>query len=247
MRKLMLAAALAATGSLQAAPLIDIYGGIYTGYTSLSGDLGAGSGSVDLENELGFDSGRQTVIYLGLEHPVPVLPNARLRFSTLSDTANGEIQNTITFGGETINANTLVTSRFDLDYTDLTLYYTPLDLAVKLDIGLTARQLKGDFVIQEQGNPSVRGEASVSEVIPMLHVGAYGKLPLTGFYATGEINAIGYSGDSFTDVRVGIGWVSDFLLGVELGYGQLAVDFDLDDVQADMKVGGPYLAFSLNF
>jgi outer membrane protein len=247
MRQLMLVAALTATGSVQAAPLIDLYGGIYTGYTSLSGDLGAGSGSVDLENELGFDSGRQTVVYLGLEHPVPVLPNARLRLSMLSETANGQIQNNITFGGQPISGGTSVSSRFDLDYTDLTLYYTPLDLAVKVDVGLTVRQLDGDFVIQEQGNPANRGEASVSEVIPMLHVGAYGKLPFTGFYATGEINAIGYSGDKFMDVRAGVGWVSDFLLGVELGYGQLAVDFDLDDVQADMKVGGPYLALSLNF
>ena len=247
MRKTMIAATLLVAGSAHSAPLVDIYGGLYTGQTALSGVLSSGPGEADVEDDLGYDDSRQTVVYLGLEHAVPVLPNLRLRHATMSDDASGQVQNTFTFNGQVFLASTDVVSSFDLDYTDLTLYYSPLDNVVKIDLGLTARQIDADFVIAEDGNPANRGEESISEVIPLIHVGAYGKLPLTGFYATGEINAVGYDGNNITDVRAGIGWVSGFLLGVELGYSQLALDVDVDDVIADIDVGGPYLALSLNF
>ena len=247
MRKLMIATSLLAAGSVQGAPLVDIYGGVYTGQTALSGVISSGTGDADVEDDLGYDDGRQTVIYLGLEHAVPVLPNLRLKHSTLSDEARGEVQNGFTFGGQPFVATTNVVSSFDLDYTDLTLYYSPLDNVVKVDLGITARQIDADFVIEQDGLPANRGEATISEVIPLIHVGAYGKLPLTGFYATGEVNAVGYDGNSIADVRAGIGWISDVLLGVELGYSQFSLDVDVDDVIADVEVGGPYLAISLNF
>jgi len=247
MRKMIIAATAMVAGAAQSAPLVDIYGGLYTGQTALSGVLNSGTGDADLEDDLGYDDSRQTVVYLGLEHAVPVLPNLRLKHATLSDEARGQVQNAFTFDGQVFLATTNVVSSFDLDYTDLTLYYSPLDNVVKIDLGLTARQIEGDFVIEEDGNPANRGEENISQIIPMLHVGAYGKLPLTGFYATGEVNVVGYDGDNIADVRAGIGWVSDFMLGVELGYSQLSLDVDVDDVVADLEVGGPYLALSLNF
>lgn len=247
MRKSIIAASLLVAGSAHSAPLVDIYGGLYTGQSALSGVLSSGTGEADVEDDLGYDDSRQTVVYLGLEHAVPILPNLRLKHATLSDDARGQVQSGFTFGGGSFLVTTDVVSSFDLDYTDLTLYYSPLDNVVKIDLGLTARQIEADFVIQDESDPNNRGEESISEVIPMLHVGAYGKLPLTGFYATGEVNAVGYDGNSITDIRAGIGWISDFLLGVELGYSQLSLDVDVDDVVADIEVGGPYLALSLNF
>ena len=144
MRKLMIATSLLAAGSVQGAPLVDIYGGVYTGQTALSGVISSGTGDADVEDDLGYDDGRQTVIYLGLEHAVPVLPNLRLKHSTLSDEARGEVQNGFTFGGQPFVATTNVVSSFDLDYTDLTLYYSPLDNVVKVDLGITARQIDAD-------------------------------------------------------------------------------------------------------
>ncbi len=247
MRKTLIAASLLAAGSAQSAPLVDIYGGLYTGQAALSGLISSGTGDVDVEDDLGYDDSRQTVVYLGLEHAVPILPNLRLKHATLSEDARGQVQNNFTFGGQPFTTTTNVISSFDLDYTDLTLYYSPLDNVVKIDLGLAVRQIEADFVIQQDGVPANRGEASISQAIPMLHVGAYGKLPLTGFYATGEVNVVGYDGDNIADVRAGIGWISDFLLGVELGYSQLSLDVDVDDVIADIEIGGPYLALSLNF
>jgi outer membrane protein len=232
------------SGAASAAPLIDIYAGAYTGYTSLSGDVAGGGREASVDGELGYDKARQTVVYLGIEHPVPVLPNARLRFTSLSESANGTVTEDYTFGNVTFSQSENVASRFDLDYTDLTLYYTPLDLAVKLDVGLTVRHLNADFRIASNTQSA---EESITATIPMLHLGAYGKLPLTGFYANGEVNAIGYSGDTFMDMRAGIGWRSDFLLGVELGYTRTTLDFDIDDLKTDLAIGGPYLALSLSF
>ena len=242
MNKIMLAGLLLSAGTLQAAPLVDIYAGAYTGRIALAGDLAGGSRQADLETELGYDNGRQTGFYVGLEHGLPFLPNARLRRADFSETATGTLNGNFDFGGETFTGS--VSSGFELDSTDLTLYYTPLDVLVKLDVGLTARRLSAQFDMRSAG---LAAQEKASATIPMLYAGAYAKLPLTGFYVTGELNAVSFDGDKLMDGRAGIGWVSDFLLGLELGYAQQVLDIDIDEVKADINLGGPFLAVSLNF
>lgn len=166
MRKSIIAATLLAAGSAHSAPLVDIYGGLYTGQTALSGMLSSGADEADIEDDLGYDDSRQTVVYVGLEHAVPILPNLRLKHSTLSEEARGQVQSQFDFGGQTFTAATNVISSFDLDYTDLTFYYSPLDNVVKIDLGITARQIDGDFVIEAESNSNNRGEETISEVIP---------------------------------------------------------------------------------
>lgn len=247
MRYLVAMPALLLAAPLGAAPLVDLYGGVFSGQTALSGTLSSGPGQADIEQDLGFDDTRQTVVYLGLEHPVPVLPNVRLRYTRLAEEANGQVQTAFVFDGQAFAPGTPVVSSVELEYTDLTLYYTPLDLAVKVDLGLTARQVRGEFQVQNRLLPANRGEQTVDEVLPLVHVGVYGKLPLTGFYANGELNGVALEGDSMVDARAGIGWVSNLLLGVELGYQLQQVDAELGNLTLDTDAGGPYLAVSLNF
>lgn len=244
MKRLTLVAALAATAPVaHAAPLVDVYFGGYTWNAETTGSIASGAADIDMERDLGYDDGGQTVLFVGVEHAVPILPNVRLRHIDLSDDGRNNLVDPITFDGETFTG--AVASDYDMDILDGTFYWSPLDNVVKLDVGLTVRHLDADFTIESAVN---RASQSADEVFPMLHLAARANLPLTGFYVGGEINAIEYDGSGMRDYNAHLGWRSDFLLGVEAGYSRLEVELDdVSDLDSDLKIGGPYLAATLAF
>src|SRR5690625_1138826 len=81
MKKIIFAALLTgAASTATAAPLIDLYGGVYTWNAKPSGSIAShGEGKVDFKDDLNFGSDNTMVMYLGLEHFVPLVPNVRLR------------------------------------------------------------------------------------------------------------------------------------------------------------------------
>lgn len=248
MNRLLLTAALGfalAPAAHAGAPLIDVYAGVQSWDADISGDIASGGNDADVEGDLDFSSSRHNVFFVGLEHPVPLVPNARLRIGDISYSANGRVDD-FEFDGVPFS-DERVSSDLTIDYQDLTLYYTPFDLVFKLDFGLTIRRIDAELEVESRDNPAEASE-DASAVFPMLHVAARGDLPLTGFYAAGELNAISYDGSRLSDVRAALGWQSDFLLAVEVGYSQLSIKLDdVSDLDADLSLGGPYLGLSLNF
>lgn len=251
MRKMLVlavaAGALALTPATHAAPLVNIYAGAFTWNADVSGFVDTDGDRVDMENDLGFDRSRQNVLYFGLEHFVPLVPNVRLRHMALSDSGRANTGG-FDFDGVEFDSGE-VRSSFDLDMTDLTLYYTPLDNMVKLDAGLNVRRIDAEFDVrgQEGGFPA-EANKTARETFPMLHLGARVNLPFSGFYAGGEINTIRYDGSRIEDYTARVGWVSDFLLGVELGYSHFNIKLDdVSGLDADLEFGGPYLALSVSF
>ena len=248
MKKITLMAGLAALSAApfaQAAPLVDVYAGGYAWSPDTSGSIASGSNDIDMEDDLGFDDSDQTVLYVGLEHAVPVLPNVRLRYMDLSDDASNSLNETITFNGEAFPVATTVVSEYDMEMLDGTFYWSPLDNVVKLDLGLTVRQMDADFTITGAGQQATE---SASETFPLAHGAVRANLPLTGVYVGGEINAIEYDGSGMRDFDAHIGWQSDFLLGVKAGYSRLEVELDdVSGLDSDLEIGGPYLAATFRF
>ena len=248
MKKITLMAGLAALSAApfaQAAPLVDVYAGGYAWSPDTSGSIASGSTDIDMEDDLGFDDSDQTVLYVGLEHAVPVLPNVRLRYMDLSDDASNRLNETITFNGEAFPVATTVVSEYDMEMLDGTFYWSPLDNVVKLDLGLTVRQMDADFTITGAGQQATE---SASETFPLAHGAVRANLPLTGVYVGGEINAIEYDGSGMRDFDAHIGWQSDFLLGVKAGYSRLEVELDdVSGLDSDLEIGGPYLAATFRF
>lgn len=248
MKKITLMAGLAALSAApfaQAAPLVDVYAGGYAWSPDTSGSIASGSNDIDMEDDLGFDDSDQTVLYVGLEHAVPVLPNVRLRYMDLSDDASNTVVSPITFNGEILAGN--LASEYDMEMLDGTFYWSPLDNVVKLDLGVTVRQMDADFTIRSQTVGNVASE-SASETFPLAHGAVRANLPLTGVYVGGEINAIEYDGSGMRDFDAYIGWQSDFLLGVKAGYSRLEVELDdVSGLDSDIEIGGPYLAATFRF
>lgn len=237
-----------APAAAEGVPLIDVYAGVTHWQPELTGDVSSDGDDFDVEGDLDFDSNSTNILHVGLEHPVPLVPNVRLRHFSMDDSASSTVTTTRQFHGVEFAADEDIRSSYDMEITDATLYYSPLDNWVSLDIGITARQLDLEVEVSERGAGGESASAGGSAVIPMGHLGVRADLPLTGFYAVGELNTISASGHRLTDARAGLGWQSDLPLGVEIGYQQMEFKLDdVDDLDADAEFGGAYAAVNLRF
>lgn len=239
-----------AAWSADVTPGVDFYAGAYGWDAQPSGSFssnvnGAPQDSIDVEDDLDFSENQNDIFYIGIDHAVPILPNIRLRAADISDSSVSTLSRQITYEGNSYNINDQVESRYQLDYQEATLYYTPLDTGTRVDIGLTARTFDAEFEIQ-QTDGSQRGFVAAEGTLPLVHLGLRADLPLTGLYVQGEVDAVSYDGNSMSDLRAAVGWHGNFPLGLELGYQRFALELDdVDDLDADLDLSGPYLALSL--
>lgn len=246
MKRIALAGLLLGFGvAAQAAPGISVYGGIYGWQQTTTGTIGStDQESVDFKKDLGFDKDSSAVMYIGVEHFVPFVPNVRVQRISLDQSARGKLSKSVTIDGTNFTASDAVASKYDIDMTDLTLYYTPWDTLAKVDLGLTARKLDVKFDVK---STAANANLDASATLPMLFAGVSGKLP-KGFYAAAELNAIGYSGNRLTDGLAKVGWHSPYVIGVEAGYRAINLKLDdVSDIDADLDFKGPYIALSLSF
>lgn len=237
----MSAALLAAQGV--SADTLGVFAGIGVWTPSYNGDITSDNNTIDVENELGFDDSTFLTGYVALEHPVPGLPNVRLGYTELSEQASGTL--TKTFRGVSFNGD--VTTDFDLTHTDVTAYWRLLDNVVNLDLGLQAKFFDGEIKVV-QTTPVARSErVDVSEVLPLAYVGAGIDLPLTGLSVGGNVAGIGYSGNRLLDVTASVKYEIN-VIGVEAGYRSFDVQLDdVDNVDFDLRVGGPFVSAFVHF
>jgi len=220
----------------------DVFGlGAQIGYwdSELSGDVAANSGSVDVKDELNLNGESSNQLSLYLEHPVPLLPNVRVAYVNIDQTARGRLSGD--FDG--ISAGSDVRSDLELEQLDITLYYEVLDNWVNLDLGLTARDFSGELLVRGSGQSS-RTTADV--VVPMGYLAARFDLPFSGASVGIEGNAIAYSGDSLHDFNV-YGQYQLSLLQLRAGYRQMAVDYEDGDDRFDVKIDGPFISAGVMF
>ena len=228
-----------AGSAVLAAPVAqaDVLGlGAQVGYwdSELSGDVATNGGSVDVKDELNLDGESSNQLSLYLEHPVPLLPNVRVAYVNIDQSARGSLNSNF----DNIPAGT-VRSDLELEQLDLTLYYEVLDNWVNLDLGLTARDFSGELLVQSS-------RTTADAVVPMGYLAARFDLPFSGASVGIEGNAIAYSGDSLHDFNV-YGQYQLSLLQLRAGYRQMAVDYEDGDDRFDVKIDGPFVSAGVVF
>ena len=210
-----------------------------------SGELDEGVSADGENNGLGLDSNSGTNVTLFFEHPVPVVPNVRLRQTSLEMDGSGFL--TTDFNG--IGYAEQVDSDLDLSHTDATLYWgLPLPVPyVDINLGLTARMFGGEAIVEGQ-TTGRREEVELDFTLPMGFVEAQVGTPF-GIYAAAEINAIGYDGNSLTDTVLTLGYdlpVPVVDLGLEVGHRALSMKTNKDttDIETDFDVSGIFYGAS---
>lgn len=259
MKKVLAATALAAVmPQANALPLVDFYAGGYYWDQSYSGEITDSSSEVDLEDNLNLDGVGNNVFYLAFEHPIPVIPNIKVKQTSMSTEGDdGTVTASFNLGGTSFTGNASdVMSEADFSHTDFTLYWSlPLPI-VTVDFGLTARQFDG-FVKMESETLNQSAEADLNAVVPMLYGKVGVDIPLTGLSVGGDVNYIGLGDSGVTDYDVNLTYVLPIipLLDVGLTAGYRSFNFEVDpddfggsddDLAAEATVAGPYFGLSLH-
>lgn len=207
-----------------------------------------GKTETDIE-ALGLEEENGNVLSVTLEHPVPSIPNIRIKRTTLDFSGSGTLDEAFTFDDVTFPVSEKINSDIDLSHTDFTLFYGLPELVVDLDLGLTARVFDGKA---SAVTTSLEESADLDFAIPMAFASVRIDLPLTGLYIGAEGNMISYDDNELTDLEAKVGYSTNIVplvadLELEVGYRSLDLKIDDDDLEADITVDGPFANVRLAF
>ncbi len=241
-----LALGLFSFNSASADTLFGIYAGAGTWQQEYSGEVVSGVTEVSVEDDLAIDDDSNTVLYVALEHGVPILPNVRAQYFSLDAEGSNVLSRTIEFNGEVFSVNEAVSSNVDVTQTDAVLYYEVLDNVVSLDLGMAVSLIEGTIEVM---STTENAEADFDEVVPMLYARARADLPLTGLWVGVEGQGLSYDGNSLLQLNAQVAWESDVGLGIEAGWRMVDIELDeFDDIaSANIDVSGPYAAINYHF
>ncbi len=205
-------------------------------FIGLKGDISYwnvdGKANIDEKKWADQDLDRKGTVQasVAFEHPVPVIPNVKVKYTKL-DTETEE--------------NTVNKTDINLDYTDLILYYEILDNVVKADVGVGATRLNGDV---KQFGTSV----DIDEYSPIIYAEVGAKLPFTGLSAKAEATYTNVNDVKITDAQAEVqyNFVQSMLLDLGAKVGYRIMNIELDDMdKRDMKFEfkGPYIGLDAHF
>lgn len=197
--------------------------------------LDGNNAGADLKNDLGLSEEQEGYFYFIVEHPVPIIPNFKYVNTKLTSSGAGVVN--FTFDGKPYTAG--VNTKIDLNQDDFILYYEVLDNIISLDVGLNAKKVEGQVVIDADVTP-------FSETIPMLYAAAEVVLPL-GFALAADVSYVETGGDSVSDITAKVTYTTSFMLGIEAGVRSLNIDVDGDNIKADVEFSGIFAGVYFKF
>jgi len=197
-----------------------------------------------LTDTFGYSEKQDIFLKAYLEHPLPLLPNIKLGYATLTHEGNSNVDG-FTWG-DIVNYDGSVDSRLSLDMTDVTLYYEILDTWAEMDTGLTFRYISGDMGVHSTDESDV---VNFTTWIPMLYGKIRLNMPVTNLSFQLEANAISYWDITTYDYELSVRYTILMGLGLEAGYKAFHLNSDelVDGFNADMDFSGPYAAVIWDF
>lgn len=251
MKKTILAASLAlmTCTSAQADTLLGLYIGGQAWANQASGSFGEGSKDQAVFN---FDDEYQGSYFIAFEHPIPLIPNAKIASTSLDTVGGTQLSANFEFNGQVYSANTTLDTTLDTSYIDYTLYYELFDNdLLTFDFGLTAREID-TYIKVEDSVTTLNSDLTASGYIPMLYLSTIVGLPFTGFNFFAEGNFVSYDDNTVYDVQAGISYELLDNLAVDLdltvGYRTVKLELnDLDDFYSDMTFDGLFVGAIVHF
>ena len=170
---------------------------------------------------------------LAIEHPVPLIPNAKIRYVNLKTQTENEVA-----GQPVYDIN--------MDHADFILYYEILDNIVNADVGVGATTLNGHVTTL------ALSKTDIDKTVPVIYATAGAKLPFTGLSAQGEVLYSNFNDAKITDAQAELqyNFIDNLLVDVGLKAGYRILDIKLDDYEKnDLKFDfkGPYIGLDIHF
>jgi outer membrane protein len=226
--------------------MADIIGGeVNIGYYNHtpSGTAEYQGDTIDIENDLKWKSEGDMFIKAYLEHPLPIIPNIKVGYSTFGHNGSGSVNSAFQFGGKTFALNSNVDTKFDLKMYDLTLYYELLDNWVNVDAGLNVKYIDGLLSVKgkDLSGAIIDESADFNVPIPMLYAKVRLDVPTTDLSFQAEGNYVSYDGNTLYDAEIGVRYTFALGLGLEAGYKTMKLKLDdVEDLSMDTDFSGAY-------
>lgn len=242
-----------AAGNAQADMIFGVYAGVQGWNMASEGSYGQVAGGTTSSASFGFEDETQNSYYIAIEHPVPLIPNVKVKHNEMETFGDTRLTSTFVFGGEQFNVDSRLATDVDLTNTDFILYYEILDNdLVTLDIGLNAKKIEGTLDVVDQNNANLNAKESFSGFVPMLYGNVEIGLPFTGLgiFADGSMLSVG--GHTLYDFEAGVGYT--FIdnvaidLTVQVGYRAVKLELDdLDDIDTNLEFDGVFVGLEAHF
>lgn len=240
MKKAALAVIISGAGSVAHADIVGANVDAAYWQVGSSGGYDIAGQEVDFEDSLGIDGDSSYFVSAAVEHPVPLIPNVKLGYSSINQSGEGNIQGD--FAG--LSAGESVTADWSMDFVDGTFYYEILDNWVNIDAGLTIRAIESNLeVVSQYGSKDL----VVDAVLPMIYGKAQLDLPFSGWSLGAEVNGVSFDGDSITD---GQGYVQYEKFGVahaRVGYRTIDVSVSYSGQSIDGDISGAFVGVGVDF
>jgi outer membrane protein len=202
-----------------------------------------------------FDLGseRKGVLSLALEHPIPLIPNFKIRTNDLSAEDQVLLSENFRYAGADYQVNSQVDVEFDVRNTDYVLYYELLDNdLIAFDFGLNFKHLDGNIRVESQ-REDLASQDHFTGYVPMLYGAAQLGIPATRLSFYGDLNLLSINGDhTLQDYQAGVAYavVESLPLDIRLkgGYRRFSLELDdLDGTYTDWDFEGAYLGLEVDF
>ncbi|MEK0161284.1 TIGR04219 family outer membrane beta-barrel protein [Pseudoalteromonas piscicida] len=253
MKKHFLAAALS-LACLAPAAHADTVLGLYVGAEGWDTETEGSFAEKGNMQTFSFDDETFTSFYAALEHPVPLVPNIKLRYTELELNGQTTLTESFDFGGQVYTVGTDATTNADLNHIDYTLYYEVLDNdLLTLDFGVNFKQFDGSIMVSGTANGQTRTEeVEFSGFVPLGYLRGEVGLPLTGLSVFAEGSMLAIDDSKIQDYQIGIAY--EFIdnmavdVAVKVGYRSMVLELDdIDDIYTDLDVSGPFAGIQLHF
>ena len=255
MKKYCLAAALS-MACLAPTAQADTLLGLYLGVDGWQSD---NSGSFAQDGNLQsfkFDDETFTSYYAALEHPVPLVPNIKLKYTELELNGDTTLDETFSFGGSDYVVGTQVGTVSDLSHVDYILYYEIFDNdLVSIDLGVNAKQFDGEIVVtgtSQEGGQNTTERVDFSGFVPLVYGRAEVGLPLTGLSVFFEGSLLAIDDSKIQDYQAGVAYALLDNLAIDMdikaGYRSMTLELDdIDDIYTDLDASGPFAGIQVHF
>lgn len=226
-KTLVLAVALAvAPASALADTVFGVYAGGQLWNASNEGQYAVGSNVISPN----FEDENHNSYYIALEHPVPLIPNIKIRENTL-EVNGGYGQN-------------------DFSHRDYILYYEIFDNdLVSFDIGINAMDFDGTLRTNLGNNI---GRQDFSATVPTAYVAARVGIPATDLTVFADVSALSIKDSKVQDAQIGLEYrlVENLAVDINLnaGYRHSVIELDdVDDIYSDVTFKGPFVGLEIHF
>jgi outer membrane protein len=209
------------------------------GFLNLDGTYTSSENSVD-----------EMYAWLLIKHPIPIIPNLRLEYVSVSD--EGITTGKVNGIGVADGPTTIDTKQYDIIP-----YYNILDNTfwITLDLGLDIKVIESDTNVQAgvplaSASPTLYSSTDTT-AIPLLYVRTRVEIPVTNIGLEADVKAISDGTNTFYDVRAKVDYTLGFIPviqpALEVGYRVQQLTVDDGSTQIDLTYSGVYAGLMLRF